>query len=225
MFFTTLLGIAYIGLSFSKAFRKEVVLPDGTPKYFVNYYVNSLFLYAKMLFALQTWIFALRYWLSGTLIQKSKQFFTFERIKAFGWAVGLAYLIIQTVDLLMKLIIFLGYYEENGSQQDWFKFFFRVFNRLDFWETIFYSGLTTLSSLLTIYAIVIIYKTTKLLTVNNSNINLNLRAMVLHSTLLVVQSGFAVYYVFCLKKLLKGDKAQVLEPIVDMIVQLLICYI
>lgn len=52
MFFTTLLGIAYIGLSFCKAFRKEVVLPDGTPKYFLNYYVINLFYYAKMLFYL-----------------------------------------------------------------------------------------------------------------------------------------------------------------------------
>ena len=51
MFFTTLLGIAYIGLSFCKAFRREVLLPDGTTKFFINYYAIGLFYYAKMLFA------------------------------------------------------------------------------------------------------------------------------------------------------------------------------
>ncbi len=51
MFFTTLLGIAYIGLSSSKAFRREVVLPNET-KYFVNYYVNNLFDYARFITAI-----------------------------------------------------------------------------------------------------------------------------------------------------------------------------
>jgi hypothetical protein len=52
MFFTTLLGIAYIGLSLSKAFRREVELGDGTTKYFPNYYVNNLSFYARMITAL-----------------------------------------------------------------------------------------------------------------------------------------------------------------------------
>ena len=51
MFFTTLLGIAYIGLSASKAFRREVVLPDGTTKFFINYYVNNIFDYARFITA------------------------------------------------------------------------------------------------------------------------------------------------------------------------------
>jgi hypothetical protein len=38
-----------------------------------------------------------------------------ERIKFVGWAVCLAYSTIQTVDLMMKLILFPGYYDENGS--------------------------------------------------------------------------------------------------------------
>jgi hypothetical protein len=43
-----------------------------------------------------------------------------ERIKLVGWAVGLAYLTIQTVDSLMKLILFPGYYDENGSKLIWY---------------------------------------------------------------------------------------------------------
>ena len=35
---TALLGIAYLGFMSSEAFRREVVLPDGT-KYFANVYV------------------------------------------------------------------------------------------------------------------------------------------------------------------------------------------
>ena len=51
MFFTTLLGIAYIGLSFTKIFRRKVELPDGTTKYFINFYANNLVFYFKMITA------------------------------------------------------------------------------------------------------------------------------------------------------------------------------
>ena len=68
MFFTAWLGTAWIGLSSTKAFRREVVMPDGTTKYFINYYISSLFFYARMISATQAWIFAIRYWLSATVI-------------------------------------------------------------------------------------------------------------------------------------------------------------
>jgi phage pi2 protein 07 len=60
------------------------------------------------------------------------------------------------------------------------------FDTLSIWQLYFYAGLTTLSSLLTIFAIFMICKTSKLLSVNNCSINLKMRAMVLHSVLLVV---------------------------------------
>jgi len=47
-----LLGIAYIGLSASKAFRREVMLADGTKKLFINYYVNNIFDYARFITAI-----------------------------------------------------------------------------------------------------------------------------------------------------------------------------
>jgi hypothetical protein len=40
---------------------------------------------------------------------------TVQKIKVLGWAVGSFYLAIQTIDLLLKLILFPGYYDENGS--------------------------------------------------------------------------------------------------------------
>jgi len=52
MFFTTLFGLAYIGLSLSKAFRREVEMPNGENKYFPNYYAIDFSYYAKMLTAL-----------------------------------------------------------------------------------------------------------------------------------------------------------------------------
>ena len=188
-------------------------MPNGTIRYFPNYYAMALFYYAKMLTALQAWIFALRYWLSATLIQRTKQWVTKEKIKVVGWMVGLAYLAIETVDLLMKLILFPGYYAIN-----WESFKDSSFDTLSIWQLYFYAGLTTLSSLLTIFAIFMICKTSKLLSVNNCSINLKMRAMVLHSVLLVVQCSFTIYYAVEHKKLLQGEKAFVAEPIVDLIV-------
>lgn len=188
-------------------------MPDGANKYFPNYYVIVLSYYAKMLTALQAWIFALRYWLSATVIQMTKQWVTVEKIKVVGWVVGLAYLAIETIGLLMKLILFPGYYDVN-----WKNFKDSSFDTLSIWQSNFYTGLTILSSLLTIYAIFIIFLTSKLLSVNNSSINLKMRSMVLHSVLLIVQSSFTIYYAVVHKKLLQGEKAFVAEPIVDLFV-------
>ena len=227
MFFTILLGFAYIGLSFTKVFRRQVVLPDGTIKYFINFYANNLVFYFKMISAVQAWMFALRYWFSATVIQMNKLWVTVERIEVIGWAVGFAYLTIQTVYFLILIILFPGYEEENESQEDWFLFETKIFYRLFQWQITFYSGLIVLSSMLTIYAIVIIFKTSKLLRFNNSNINVNMRQMLLHLTLLVVQSIFAVYYVISFNKVVKKNKATseqrvldilVTEPVLDMVV-------
>jgi hypothetical protein len=51
MFFTVLFGISYIGLSYTKAFTREVELPDGT-EYFINYYANNTIFYFKLITAL-----------------------------------------------------------------------------------------------------------------------------------------------------------------------------
>ena len=52
MFFTAFLGIVCIGLSYTKAFTKEVELPDGTTGYFINYYANNTIFYFKLITAL-----------------------------------------------------------------------------------------------------------------------------------------------------------------------------
>lgn len=218
MFFTILLGIAYIGLSFTKIFRRKVELPDGTTKYFINFYANNLVFYFKMITAVQAWMFALRYWLSATVIQMNMLWVTDERIKVIGWAVGLAYLAIQTVYFLILIILFPGYYEQNGSQEDWFIFETKIFYRLFWWQIIIYSGLIVLSSMLTIYAIVIIFKTSKLLRFNNSTINVNMKQMLLHLALLVVQSIFAVYYVISFYIRVERNKEIVTERVLDILV-------
>lgn len=133
MFFTALFGIAYIVMSLTKAFRREEELPNGTTKYFPNYYINNLAYFANMISATQAWIFAIRYWLSATVIQMAGRLTTVQKIKVLGWAIGSIYLTIQTVDLLLKLILFPGYYDENGSQQDFFLFKNRFFDTLTFW--------------------------------------------------------------------------------------------
>lgn len=218
MFFTILLGIAYIGLAFTKIFRRKVELPDGTTKYLINYYANNLVFYFKMITAVQAWMFALRYWFSATVIQMSMLWVTVERIKVIGWAVGIAYLTIQTVYFLILIILFPGYLELDGSQEDWLLFESKIFYRLFQWQIIFYSGLIVLSSILTIYAIVMIFKTSKLLRFNNSTINVNLKQMLLHLTLLVVQSIFAVYYVVGFNIRIKRNKAIVTERVLDILV-------
>ncbi len=200
-------------------------MPDGTTKYFINYYISSLFFYARMISATQALIFAIRYWLSATVIQMTERWVTVDRIKVIGWAVSLTYITIQTVDLLIKCILFPGYYDEDGSQQDWFQFRSKFFDPLDYWEFIFYASLTIVSSLLTVYAVVKIFGTSKMLDASNSNVHLNKRAMVLHSLLLVIQCLFMIYFVVAYQQLLQGNNAFVMEPIVDLIVQLLICYI
>lgn len=44
MALTALLGIAYMGLAINLAFRREVLLPDGT-KYFINFQANQFLYY------------------------------------------------------------------------------------------------------------------------------------------------------------------------------------
>ena len=63
--FTVILGIAYIGLAFCEAFRREVILPDRT-HYFVNYNAFETFAFLQYISALQGWIFGMCYLKSAT---------------------------------------------------------------------------------------------------------------------------------------------------------------
>lgn len=114
MFLAALLGIAYLGLALTKVFRKEVELPDRI-HYFASYYANQVFYYTQMVAAVQGWIFAVRYWLSATVSSMSETWFTVLNVKRVGWAVGILYILIQTVFFLIKTIEFPQYYDENGS--------------------------------------------------------------------------------------------------------------
>ncbi len=82
---------------------------------------------------------------------------------------------------MMKIILFPGYFDEN-----WLNFRATMFKTTSLMQYDSYSSLTILSSLLTICAIAMIIKTSKHLMINNSHVNLNMKAMVIHSSLLAV---------------------------------------
>ena len=92
--------------------------------------------------------------------------------------------------------------------------------------TSIWSTLTIISTSVTIYSICEIFAINKELSVTNPNVKINKKTMVLHSTLLIIQCSAVIlanvpykwapqFYV----------KLWAVIPLIDMIVQLLICYI
>ena len=97
-------------------FRREVVLPDRT-HYFPNEYAFQTCYYLQFISALQGWIFGMCYLKSAIASSFKVSWLTENKITAIGWIIGVFFLVYQTTALVVILATFLGYYDENGSQE------------------------------------------------------------------------------------------------------------
>ena len=125
------------------------------------------------------------------------------------------------------MISFPGYVDANGSPIRFFEWYDgRLYNSLVLGVTTNYSVLALLSTCVTIYSICKIFQTTSRLSATNPNIKINKSTMILHCCLLVIQTAESlattIPYDFSARAYLIIYTAL---PIVDLIVQVMICYI
>jgi hypothetical protein len=93
-------------------------------------------------------------------------------------------------------------------------------------QNIAFCVLTIMSTVITIYSICKIFETSKQLSATNQNVHINLRTMICHSSLLIVSSLIAIGYNTPYDKMPRiASVIYVSLPVIDIIVQLLICYI
>jgi uncharacterized membrane protein len=204
----------------------EVALPDRVHHFNSEYSLDiSNYLY-YISTALQGWVFAMRYLQSSVECSLAETCLTTGCVKYTGWGVGIGYTTVITVLIMWLMISFPGWYLSNGSMNQFYDWFHGLYTKLYTSNNAFWTSLTIMSTITTIYAICKIFAINRELSLTNPNVKINKKSMVLHSTLLIIQC-FVVFLANVSYFWAPRFYNQLLTvlPMIDMIVQLLICYI
>ena len=124
------------------------------------------------------------------------------------------------------MVSFPGYFDSTGLMYQFYDWINGLYTNLYLSIIAIWSTLTIASTITSIYAICKILAINKELSLTNPNVKINKKTMVLHSTLLIVQSCTAILANIPWSWAPRYNIIiWAVIPVIDMIVQLLICYI
>ena len=85
--------------------------------------------------------------------------------------------------------------------------------------------ITALSTFVTVYAINSIFQTAKQLEISNSNVDINKKTMILHSSLLITQCVCAAFYAMPCGWHRERNYITISMTIIEVVLQLAVCFI
>jgi hypothetical protein len=103
-----------------------------------------------------------------------------------GWGVGLGYSAAITVLIVWLMISFPGYYDVNGSMDQYSDWYYGLDTSLNQYIVSIWTALTIIETTITIYSVCKIFGINKELSLTNPNVKINKKTMVLHTTLLII---------------------------------------
>lgn len=142
-----------------------------------------------------------------------------------AWVTGVVYFLLILADLITEIVSFPGYYDkEDFSTIDYENWRKKVDERLFSSFLFLWTIMVTVSTIITVVAIKKIYTTCKTVAQSDDSVKISLKSLVIHAFLLVI---FVIVIVPTNLHLEKKEFAIVWVVIntIDVIIQLIICYI